>query len=114
MAKYVKRLTGDFKSLLNHLHSDIMNGSISVSYEDGSDITMGSVRTSVRVYERYSAFGGNRVSLNVTVVGNDDELFVCAITSGGSQAVFFKINTIGEESFLTLCERSVESFKSRR
>lgn len=110
MAKYEKRLTGDFDSLLNWLHRDITSGSVSVSYEDGSDVAMGDIKTAVRVYERYSAFGGNRVSMNITIVGNGEELFVSAITSGGSQAVFFKINTIGENSFLTLCQSSVEEF----
>ena len=110
MAKYERSLTGDFDSLLNWIHRDITNGSISVSYEDGSDIVIGEVKTAVRVYERYSAIGGNRVSMNVTIVGNGDNLFVTAITSGGSQAVFFKINTIGENAFLTLCQNSVEEF----
>jgi len=110
MAKYERSLTGDFDSLLNWIHRDITNGSISVSYEDGSDISIGEVKMAVRVYERYSAIGGNRVSMNVTIVGNGDNLFVTAITSGGSQAVFFKINTIGENAFLTLCQNSVEEF----
>lgn len=44
--------------------------------------------------------GGNRVSMNVTLVGKGEELFLTAITSGGSQAVFWKINTMGEEAFL--------------
>lgn len=112
MAKYEKRLTGDFNSLLNWIHRDITNGSISVSYEDGSDVSMGDVKTAVRVYERYSAMGGNRVSMNVTIVGKGDNLFVTAITSGGSQAMFFKINTLGEGAFLSICERSVEEFIS--
>ena len=111
MAKYEKRLTGDFDSLVKWIHRDITKGSISVSYEDGSDVSMGDVKTAVRVYERYSAIGGNRVSMNVTIVGNGDDLFVTAITSGGSQAVFFKINTLGEGAFLTLCEKSVETFR---
>lgn len=110
MAKYEKRLTGDFNSLVRWLHNDITKGSISVTFEDGSDVTMGSTKTAVRVYERYSAIGGNRVSMNVTVVGNGDDLFVSAITSGGSQAVFFKINTFGESSFLGICENSVLEF----
>ena len=58
------------------------------------------VRCAVRVYERYSAIGGNRVSMNVTLVGEGDHLFLSAITSGGSQAMFFKINTWGEDAFL--------------
>ncbi|HPQ47488.1 MAG TPA: DUF6054 family protein [Clostridia bacterium] len=114
MAKYERRLKGDFHAFLRWLENDISGGSISVTYEDGSDLNLGDVRVAVRVYERYSAMGGNRVSMSVTVVGNGDDLFVTAITSGGSQAVFFKINTLGESSFLGLCEQSVERFISNK
>jgi hypothetical protein len=53
------------------------------------------------VFERYSWSGGNRVSLSVTLFkGDEDKIYLSAITSGGSQAVFFKLNTLGEEAFL--------------
>jgi hypothetical protein len=58
--------------------------------------------------------GGNRVSLNVTLVGNGDRLFLSAITSGGSQAVLFKINTFGEESFLDCLREIAEDYCSGR
>jgi len=68
----------------------------------------------VRVYERYSMFGGNRVSLNITLLGNDQNLFLSAITSGGSQAVLFKINTVGEETFLDQVRSAVERYLDQR
>ncbi len=108
MAKYERRFSGDFYSALSALHDGILNGSASATYEDGSDCTAGDVRCAVRVYERYSLVGGNRVSLNLTLVGNGRDLFLSAITSGGSQAVFFKLNTIGEESFLADVSRIAE------
>ena len=41
------------------------------------------------------------MSLNITLFQNDkDPVQLSAITAGGSQAVFFKINTWGEEAFL--------------
>ena len=110
MAKYEKRFIGNFEELLDRLHKDITNGSVSVSYEDGSDFTIEQTKLAVRVYERYSMAGGNRVSLNITLVENGQNLFITAITSGGSQAVFFKINTWGEETFLELCSKSVEDY----
>jgi hypothetical protein len=114
MAKYERALTGDFNELLNWLHNNIIGGSISASYEEGSDITVGQVRIAVRVYERYSMIGKNRVSLNLTLIGEGKNLHVTAITSGGSQAVFFKINTFGENTFLQSCIDSVENYISRR
>ena len=59
------------------------------------------------MYERYSAMGGNRVRMNVTLIGEGQHLFLSAITSGGSQAMFFKINTWGEDAFLD-CLRELE------
>ena len=73
---------------------------MSASFEDGSDYASGPVRCAVRVFERYSYAGGNRVSLNLTLVGDGSHLFLSAITSGGSQGVFLKLNTWGEEAFL--------------
>ena len=113
MAKYEKQLTGDFDHFLNYLFDGIMNGSASASYEDGSEWTMNGVRVAVRVFERYSWLGSNRVSLNVTLVGNRNQLCLTAITAGGSQAVFWKMNTLGEESFLDCVVKLAETYAGR-
>lgn len=106
MAKYERSFHGSFDAVLRALDSGIMNGSMSASYENGSDCRFGGTRCAVRVYERYSLSGANRVSLNLTLCGSGDEIFLSAITSGGSQAVFFKLNTFGEEAFLN-CVRDI-------
>ena len=101
MAKYEKHLTGNFDELLELVTDGVLNGSMSASYENGSDWTNGTVRCAVRVFERYSYMGGNRVSMNVTLFqSGNGPIQLSAITSGGSQAMFFKINTWGEEAFL--------------
>ncbi|MCL1965241.1 MAG: DUF6054 family protein [Firmicutes bacterium] len=100
MAKYETNIVGDFGVVLQSIETGILRGSLSASLEDGSDFIQNDVRLAVRVFERYSMLGKNRVSLNVVLVGEGDRLFLSAITSGGSQAVFFKINTFGEEAFL--------------
>ena len=100
MARLEKMIKGNFDELLYRIENGIINGSVSASLEDASDFRLGETRCSVRVFERYSYMGGNRVSLNVTLFGNGDTIHLSAITSGGSQAMFFKINTFGEEAFL--------------
>ena len=101
MAKLEQTLQGNFNELLTRIESGIMGGSISASLEDLSDFTDGRTRVSVRVFERYSWLGGNRVSLSVTLYQGEDGLIrLSAITSGGSQALFYKINTFGEAAFL--------------
>ena len=109
MAKLEYRnLTGDFDALLRHIEHGILNGSLSASLEDSSDFYGGSSRCSVRVFERYSYMGSNRVSMNVTLyqAEPDAPIQLSAITSGGSQAMFFKINTIGEEALERLSDES--------
>ena len=98
MAVYERKLKGDFDSLLNTLDKEILGRSISASFQGGSNFTTGNVRCAVRVYERYSMIGGNRLAANITLLGNGDELHLSVISSGGSQAMFFKINTFGEEA----------------
>ena len=101
MAKLETTLNGDFNQILEKIEKGILSGSISASLEDASDFQCGDARCSVRVFERYSYSGSNRVSLSVTVFQNADEpVRLSAITAGGSQATFFKINTLGEEAFL--------------
>ena len=101
MAKMERVLHEDFSELLLRIEHGILHSSASASLEDGSDFVGDGCRCSVRVFERYSAMGSNRVSMSVTLFqGPDGAIHVSAITSGGSQAMFFKINTFGEQAFL--------------
>ena len=101
MAMLEQTVNGDFYELLSRIQNGIMGGSISASLEGSSDFTDGRTRCSVRVFERYSWIGGNRLSLSVTLYqGEDGVVHLSAITAGGSQALFYKINTFGEEAFL--------------
>ncbi|MCL1978541.1 MAG: DUF6054 family protein, partial [Methanomassiliicoccaceae archaeon] len=109
--KYESRLQGDFDDFLRFLENGIMNGSISASFEEGSDFGKNGVRCAVRAYERYSMMGSSRVSLSFVLIGVDKELFITVISTGGSQAIFFKINTIGEKSFLQSAVDIIEEYK---
>ena len=57
----------------------------------------------------YSFWGGNRLSLTITLYQDygDRRVYASAITAGGSQAMFFKMNTLGEESFLEEAEEAL-------
>lgn len=100
MAKFTHVIQGDFDRILNRIEKGVLDASVSATLEDGWDIRDGNSRCSVRVFERYSYAGGNRVSMNVTLFQAGNAVRLCAITSGGSQALFFKVNTLGEETFL--------------
>lgn len=110
MAKLEKELWNDFDELLETIQKGILNGSASATLEDSSDFIGENARCSVRVFERYSAMGGNRVSLNVTLFQcKGGPVKISAITSGGSQAILFKINTFGEETFLDCLRKVLEA-----
>lgn len=101
MAKLEQTLHGSFSEILSTIVDGILNGSISASLEEASDFSDGDARCSVRIFERYSYTGGNRLSMSVTLFQHGDgPIYLSATTSGGSQALFFKINTWGEEAFL--------------
>jgi len=100
VAKLERTLRGDFDMVREQIHQGIMDASATVSCEEVSDVCMNDMRCSVRMYERFSALGGNRVAMCVILLGDGDRLWVDAMSAGGSQAMFFKVNTWGEESFL--------------
>ncbi len=112
MAKFECTVEADFDQLLSQIERGILRGSVSVSLEDASDFYGETARCSVRVFERYSATGSNRVSLSVTLFQDLDNLVhLSAITSGGSQALFFKVNIFGENAFLSQLKRIVRPYQ---
>ena len=101
MAKLEKTLYGNIDELAEKIKDGVLNRSTSASLEDISVFNENGARCIVYVFERYSYAGGNRVSMNVTLFqAQEGIVHMSAITSGGSQAMFFKMNTWGEEAFL--------------
>ena len=110
MAKVEMELHGDFDQTLEYFHKGILDGSMSASFEDESYWQRSGVRCCVRVYERFSMTGGNRLSMTLTLVGDGEELFLSAITAGGSQGLLLKFNTWGEVSFLNSLRKLAERY----
>ena len=101
MAKLEQVISGDFYEVLGKIERGIVEGSMSASLEEFSDFESGTARCSVRVFERYSYVGDNRVSLNVTLFQNGSgPIQLSAIAADGSQEILLKNNTWGEEAFL--------------
>lgn len=106
MSKYVYKTNGNFNQFVDTVQRIAENISSSTTFEDGHHFGN---HTVALVYERYSAAGSNRVSLNITITQTSEGIELVAITSGGSQALFFKINTWGEETFLNEFARQLEN-----
>ncbi len=109
MAKLECVLQGDLIHWQNRIEEGILNGSFSATLEESSYFFENDARCSVRVFERYSYAGGNRVSLSVTLFQQGEgPIHLSAITAGGSQALFWKVNTWGEEAFLDKLRELIE------
>lgn len=110
MAKLERQIKGDFSKILNIIEEGILRSSLSSSLEDSSDFVSGDARCSVRVFERYSVTGQNRLSLSVTLFQNrNDDIYITGISSGGSQGLFLKINRLGENAFLDVLEEVLDN-----
>lgn len=111
MAKYEAELRGNFNEILVAVNDAVMSNSASATLEDKSDFISGNTICSVRVYERFSYSGSNRVSMNITLLNADGRIFITVITSGGSQGMFLKFNTFGESAFLDTVVNTIERYK---
>lgn len=111
MAKFKATVKGDFHHFTAYLEKAVLDGSMSATLEDSQCIRVGGEPCLFEVFERYSYAGNNRVSLSVVVAQQaPGTLSVTGITAGGSQAMFFKINTWGEESFLDKLKEAVNNY----
>ncbi len=112
MAKYETIVNGDFDSFLKEMEEHIIRSGVTAKLEESSDFEEAGARCSVRVFERYSWLGGNRLSLSVTLFqAGDGPICVSAASTGGSQARFVKINTWGEDNFLAEFENFVRDYE---
>jgi hypothetical protein len=112
MAHYEQVVDGDVDALVAYLDQKIPAGSVTAKLEDRGDYRLGDARMVVRVYERYSAIGGNRVSLCISVLAVGNQMSISAVSSGGSQAMFWKLNTFGESAFLQRAVDALHGYSS--
>ena len=61
-------------------------------------------------YERYSWTGSNRVGMTVTSVQDGPYVHIAGVSLGGSQAMFFKVNTLGEQNFLNTLDAAIDQW----
>ena len=115
MAKFecVIPSTYDFDDTLRYFHEHLSQSGITASFEGGSDYRAGNVRVCVRVYERYTLMGDNRLSLTMTLATDGTDIFASAIASGGSRGMFLKIEW-GEDEFVERFAEGARQFEGMR
>ena len=113
MAKSEFHVTGSFDEIIQGIHEELWQQSDSLTLEEKSRVQVQDRNIELRVYERYSFSGGNRSSLTVQFIETDDGADICGIATGGSGAMFWKINTLGEAAFLETLEIAVQHWNSK-
>jgi len=82
MSKYERTIIGDFNEILSFCETSILKKSVSASLTDETNFESNGIRVAIRVFERYSLFGKDLVSLCVSLIGESDKLILTAISSG--------------------------------
>lgn len=101
MAKYTHVIKDiDIDDLIAKVEERLYYYSSSLSKEEEESYVSDDVRVVTIAYERYSMTGGNRLTLNVTYIKDKESIYVIAMSTGGSNGVLLKFNTLGEEGFL--------------
>ncbi len=105
MSSLNRIVQGNFDTVVKEVENGIMNSSLSASFEDDYNTMVGGKQVALRIFERYTMMGGNRLTMSVlfTERGNDS-VEIYAVTSGGGGGLV-KIINWGEDSFLGTLER---------
>ena len=114
MAKYVTTVKGSIAQLRKYIDRNKSQLGFTISTEDETEGTVEGINYYVAGYERYAYIGGNRVSLNVTMMEFSEGVRVIAISLGGSQGAFVKINHWSEDNFLNAFVSVIEDYKKRQ
>lgn len=111
MAKLEATLHGNFSAILNAIDTAVLEGSFTASLEDESHFQSSPGRCTAHRPAVRTALSCNRVSLSVLLLETAHGVRLSAIASGGSQAMFLKLNTFGEEAFLESISEAVARYQ---
>ena len=111
MATTTRTVVGQLSEVVPFLEAGVLGRSRSASAEAAVDLGTSAGGIAVRGYERFSMMGNNRVGMSVTAIQDGPYVHIVGITLGGSQAMFLKLNTIGEEEFLATLNSTISQWE---
>ncbi len=105
MAKTTLYGTGSVPQVADMLAKRIQASGMSCSLVDSMRRDLGEAIVIVMVFEKYFMRASSRASLTVIVTGQDDQVQVDAIGSGGGQGAIFSFSWGAEDSFVGTVDR---------
>lgn len=106
---YKREVNKDINEVSHKIQEAFANMNLSSSLEDSVKEVVDSKLVELMIFERFSMFGSNRVSLSVMLIGDAYTTKIFMKASGGSQGALLKINTFSESSFLNKAIKKLDS-----
>ena len=110
MATTTRTVVGQLSEVVPFLEAGVLGRSRSASAEAAVDLGTSAGGIAVRGYERFSMMGNSRVGMSVTAIQDGPYVHIAGVSLGGSQAMFFKVNTLGEENFLGTLDAAIDQW----
>ena len=110
MAHYQHQLTGDADDFVAYLDRAIPEGSVTTKFETGADHWIGDARMIVHTYERYSALGGNRVSLCISILSVGNAMALSAVSLGRQPGDVLQAEHLRRGAFLKRAVSAIEAY----
>ena len=115
MAKLEQKLIGDFDQIIKLIEDGIKCGIPSAALASWSDFSDGDSRCAVRVFDKYSYVDESKLSFSVTLFQKaNGPIHLSAITAGGNQVEWLKINRSGEKELLDKLKEITFNFQQSK
>lgn len=100
MATLKRNFRGNFEDTKSFFKNYMDKKFLTSTFEDEVENNVNGVNIWTGVFEKYYLWGGNRMSLTVVIIEENNNIVCNMITSGGSTGAIFKMDTYGEQQFL--------------
>lgn len=108
VAKYVDQIPGDIDEFTSYFEKAILERKLFSTVKHQFRTKVNDVCCSVQVFEGYTFLGGNWLTMNVTAIEYGGQLKVAVMTSGGSNALFFKNSSLGVDAEIKMLKEAKE------
>lgn len=108
MAKYERTVSGKFEDVVKCLENAVLSSGATMNLVDESSYSSEGTNVIVKVYDKYFMRNGNRASLSLTVVGQNDSIFISAIGAGGGSGIIFNYSLGVEDELVSIVRNAIE------
>jgi len=113
MAKRERIINGDFDDLLETIDSLLICDNVVAIGKSNADYTGNGTRCAIRTYEKRSVWRNDFAILTVTLVQDENQIYVSGITSDGNSEKLLDLNSNGEYIFLDSFTNALNEYEAK-